>query len=82
MDVFLALFTQFLAYALYKNYRWAGGATVDWAFLGIFELLNGTVQMIMGFLGVGGISAPSINLPLLNLIHRSVCGYTITIKNF
>ncbi len=79
MDVFLALCTPLLAYALYKNYRWAARATVAWAFLGIFDVLNGTVQMIMGFLGVGGMSSASINLPLSNLIELYQVGIGIII---
>jgi hypothetical protein len=79
MDVFLALCTPFLAYALYKNYRWAAGATVAWACLGIVDVLNGTVQMIMGFFGVGGMSSASINLPLSNLIELYQVGIGIII---
>ncbi len=79
MDVFLALCTPFLAYALYKNYPWAARATVAWAFLGIFDVLNGTVQMIMGFLGVGGMSSASINHPLSNLIELYQVGIGIII---
>lgn len=79
MDVFLALCTPFLAYALYKNYRWAGRATVAWAFLGIFDVLNAAVQMCMGFLGIGGISSASIHLPLSNLIELYQVGIGIII---
>ena len=79
LDVFLALCTPFLAYALYKNYRWAGRATVAWAFLGIFDVLNAAVQMSMGFLGIGGMSSASIHLPLSNLIELYQVGIGIII---
>lgn len=69
LDVFLALCTPFLAYALYKNYRWAARATAAWAFLGIFDVINAAVQMSMGFFGIGGMNSASINLPLSNLIE-------------
>jgi hypothetical protein len=79
LDVFLALCTPFLAYALYKNYRWAGRATVAWACLGIFDVLNAAVQMIMGFFGIGGMSAAAIHLPLSNLIELYQVGIGIII---
>lgn len=79
MDVFLALCTPFLAYSLYKNYRWAARATVAWAFLGLFDVLNGTVQMIMIFLGLGGMESVAINLPLSNLIELYQVGIGIII---
>ena len=79
LDVFLALCTPFLAYALYKNYRWARRATVAWAFLGIFDVLNAAVQMSMGFFGIGGMSSASIHLPLSNLIELYQVGIGIII---
>lgn len=79
MDVFLALCTPFLAYALYKNYRWAARASVAWAFLGIFDVLNGTVQMIMGFIGFNRMKSVAINLPLSNLIELYQVGIGLII---
>ena len=81
-DVFLALCTPFLAYALYKNYSWAARATVVWACIGIFDVLNGTVQMSMGFFGIGGMSSVAINLPLSNLIELYQVGIGIIIHVF
>lgn len=79
LDVFLALCTPFLAYALYKNYGWATRATLAWAFLGIFDVLNAAVQMSMGFFGIGGMNSASINLPLSNLIELYQVGIGIII---
>tara|TARA_R110002072_G_scaffold22432_6_gene78768 strand:+ start:5339 stop:6052 length:714 start_codon:yes stop_codon:yes gene_type:complete len=79
LDVFLALCTPFLAYALYKNYHWAARATLVWAFLGIFDVLNAAVQMSMGFFGIGGMSAAAIHLPLSNLIELYQVGIGIII---
>ncbi|MDP4826227.1 MAG: hypothetical protein NWR73_00970 [Flavobacteriales bacterium] len=79
MDVFLALCAPFLAYSLYKNYRWAASATVAWAFIGLFDVLNGTVQMIMIFIGLGGMESVAINLPLSNLIELYQVGIGIII---
>ena len=87
LDVFLALCTPFLAYALFKKFGWAARATLAWAFLGIFDVLNAAVQMCMGFFGVGGMSSASINLPLSNLIELYQVGigviiHIIVIKRF
>lgn len=79
LDVFLALCTPILAYGLYKNYGWAARATLVWAFIGIADVLNGTVQMIMIFLGYGGMNSVAINLPLSNLIELYQVGIGIII---
>lgn len=79
MDVFLALCTPFLAYALYKNYPWAARATAVWAFLGLFDVLNGAVQMILIFIGYGEMKSLAINLPLSNLIELYQVGIGIII---
>lgn len=79
LDVFLALCSPILAFALYKKYRWASIATVLWAGLGIFDVLNAAVQMSMGFVGIGGLTSASIHLPLSNLIELYQVGIGIII---